>query len=68
MIFHRSKKADPAAKRALEQADEHLKQVQSRSEEVHHIAEASREFRRRNHFAEDLYPILYGRKLRKDTK
>lgn len=65
MWFRRDRKEDPEAKKALREAYQHLEEVQSRSEEVHRVAEASREFRRRNHFAEDLSQILHSHRPKK---
>lgn len=48
------------AQRALAEAQSHLSEVEAREDEVHKVAEESRNLRRNNHFAEDLQQLFGG--------
>lgn len=48
------------AQKALLEAKLHQKEVSERETEVHEVAEASRNLRRDNHFAEDLQALFGG--------
>jgi hypothetical protein len=50
----------PDAQKAVQEAKEHLATVKARTPEVHAIAEASKELRRKNHFAIDLQTMFEG--------
>lgn len=60
MWFQRNKvpKPHPEAEKAVLESKQVLRRVQARTEEVHEVAEASREFRRQNHFADSLQQIF----------
>lgn len=58
MLFRRTRKTSPEAEKAVQEAQAHLQTVQSREPEVHRIAEASKRFRRENHFAESLQRLF----------
>ena len=60
MWFRRGDKKEESgdSEKALREAENNLHRVQRRSEEVTELADAFREFRRRNHFAEQLEEII----------
>lgn len=62
-FIRRKPKPDMESQKALYLAEKHLEQVKAREPEVQKVVEASREFRRRNHFAEDLTALIKGGKL-----
>lgn len=51
----------PDAEKAVQESKKALRQVKARDKEVHEVAEASRKFRRENHFAVDLQRAFGGR-------
>ena len=51
----------PDAARAVRESKRALRRVQARTDEVHEVAEASKKFRKENHFAADLQAIFGGR-------
>lgn len=56
-LFRRRDSSDEA-KNALEDAKHNLRKVQARSSEVSRVANALKEIRERNHFAEHLEAII----------
>lgn len=56
----KKKHGDTEAKRALKEAEEHLREAKAREVEVHELATASKTFRRENHFSKDLQAALFG--------
>lgn len=58
----RRPKANPEAKKALENATEHLERIKARGPEVSRVATAIRTMRERNHFIEQLQPFVEGPK------
>lgn len=60
MCFRRTRKSNPEAERALAEAKEHLTEARDRNQEVRSVAEASKEFRRKNHFADQLQTLFEG--------
>jgi len=61
MCFRRTRKPrDTEATRALNEAKQHLHQVEERQPEVRKVAEASKKLRRENHFAMDLQNLFEG--------
>lgn len=56
----RKPKTNPDAEKAIRDSEESLRKVQARTQEVHEVAEASRKFRRENHFAIDLQNVFGG--------
>ena len=53
--------SNPAAARAVLESKKALRRVQARSQEVAEVVEASKKFKKENHFAEDLQNIFGGR-------
>lgn len=63
MWFRRSEpKVNLEAEKAIRESKKNLEKVQAREAEVHEVAEASRKFRRENHFATDLQHVFGGPK------
>lgn len=60
MIFRGRKKVDES-KVALEEAEENLKDIQTRNDEVKDVSSALREIRERNHFAEQMIVLMSGK-------
>lgn len=62
MLFRRRKKEEShrEASNALKQANENLRQVQARTQEVHEVARALRILRVENHFQQKLEAIMIG--------
>lgn len=58
-LARRVRVVNPEAEAAAKAAKKALKHVRARGEEVRKVSEASREFRRKNHFAEDLQLLFY---------
>lgn len=58
----RNRTPDPESTHAIVEADEHLREVAAREEEVQQVTTAFREMRMRNHFAEQLGMIMVGGK------
>lgn len=59
MCLRRTKeKKDTPAKRAISEAQKHLRAVEQRDVEVKKVSEASKKFRRENHFAQDLQALF----------
>lgn len=58
MRFRRSKKTDVESEKALEEARENLREVQKRGGEVSKVANALKDLRERNHFAEQMEAII----------
>jgi hypothetical protein len=46
------------SQKAVEDAEVHLNRIKSRSQEITRVAEALRELRQQNHFAEELEQIV----------
>jgi hypothetical protein len=59
--FRGENKSGEAAKEALADAQENLRVIRKRGEEVTAVSEALRDIRERNHFAEHMEEILFGR-------
>ena len=59
-MWYRRNERDPAAAMALREAERHLAEAKTRDAEVHKLAKASKKFRRKNHFAEDLQRLFEG--------
>lgn len=51
----------PEAAEAVKDSKRALRRVQARTQEVREVAEASKRFRRENHFAADLQNIFGGK-------
>ena len=62
MWFRRGNKAGVESEEALKDATKNLCEVQKRQPEVTKIANALKEFRERNHFAEQLEEIVLRQK------
>ena len=58
----RSKGKDGESEKALREAQKNLRQVQRRGKEVTRVADALRELRERNHFAEQMEEIIVRRR------
>lgn len=58
--IRKKRKINPEAERALQESRVSLHRIKARSEEVHEVAEASRRFRRENHFRTDLEKAFGG--------
>ena len=59
-MFLRSSRKDPAAKKALDEAQQVHQRVKARDGEVHEVAESLKKVRQRNHFAERIQEIMEG--------
>lgn len=53
--------ACPEAAKAVKESKKALQRVEARTQEVHEVAEASRKFRRENHFSADLQNAFGGK-------
>ena len=62
MWFQRRDKPNNEAQKALRDAESNLKRVKDRGDEVTELADAFREFRQRNHFAEQIEEIISRRR------
>ena len=60
----RGSAAEEESQKALENAEIHHSRIKSRGQEVTQIAEALKELRQRNHFAEELEKIVLRRRGR----
>lgn len=60
MWFQKTSPPNLDADKALRDAEKNLKRVQQRDPEIRAITEASKEFRRKNHFAADLQALFEG--------
>lgn len=58
MRFRRRSKTDVESEKALEDAKKNLRKVRSRSSEVSRVANALKDIRERNHFAEQMEVII----------
>lgn len=68
MWFRRRRESKSGeATKALEDAKKNLREVKERGTEVTEVAEALKEIRQRNHFAEALEDLLTRRKPLHDT-
>jgi len=59
--FRRENKSGQASREALADAEENLRMIKKRGEEVTAVSEALRTIREKNHFAEHMEEILFGR-------
>lgn len=61
MRLRRRSKGEGEAQKALNEAEEHLQRVKSRSDEVKRVADGLRTLRVQNHFREQLEAIMGGK-------
>jgi hypothetical protein len=54
----RSKKEETSADKALREAEDKVKEIEERGEEVSELAKSLRHMRERNHFAEQLEELI----------
>lgn len=59
--FRRNTQDFEDSEQAILNARKELREVKSRTHEVHEVSGALRNFRERNHFAEQLRAIMHGR-------
>lgn len=64
MIFRRRKQQRDQILRAALEADKHLERAQELSQQIHELADESREARRRNHFGEAVMISFQPRRRR----